>query len=367
MLGRKSNRLLCRALCTPLMLFSTMGAATLVPIVALAGGAVVALTAPAWAQGGCVIGPAKAGAGFSVDTFVSGLPYNSNLVDQQFGVSGGSCIGPWGIAFTGSTAYVTTSGDPGGLFRFGATGGPANVAHTVDSMPFQGAPVFDRGHFYVIENSPDPGHATVVEADPQNGVTMRTIATGLDCPQYLVADPVNGDLFTQDGCSGWPSSSAIEEIVSPASSRPTLRTYANVTGSPLMGAIAFAPDGVLYVITGYGIVASVPPGGGRFVPLFKQSAVPALAPGATAVAVAKTSAGGHATSLWITVFSDADHDASQLYLVNLASKSPTAQLALTAGGSGSHLMSVVVGPHGCVYATSTSTILRVSTAGQTCT
>lgn len=350
-----------------LALLTTTGPGALAPVLALGGGMALASASTASAQSACALGAAKAAPGYVVHTFVTGLPYNSNEVDEEFNVDGGACIGPFGMAFSGSTAYVTTSGSPGGLYRFGPGGGAANVAHEVDSTPFQAAPLFDRGHFYVIENYADPEHASIAEVSPHDGVTLKAVATGLDCPQYLVADPLNGNLFTQDGCSGWPSSSTIDEVLTPAGAHPTVKSYVTITGASSMGGIAFAPDGTLYVLSGAGIAASVPPGGGKFTTLFRQSAIPGIAPGASAVAVAKTGAGGQASALWVTVFTDASQDASQLYLVSLTASPPTAKLVLTAAGAGSHLMSLTIGPHGCVYVTSTSSVLRVNAAGQACT
>lgn len=363
---RTMSNFVRRVTAAPLAALALAASGLLVQGLALPSGAVVLPAVQAYAQPACPIGAPKAAPGYAVSTFVSGLPYNANEVDQQFGVNGGACIGPWGITFSGATAFVTTSGSPGGLYRFGLQGGAANLAHEVDSVAFQGAPVWDRGHLYAIENSPDPNHGSVVELDPSNGVAERTLVSTLDCPQYLVANPQNGNLFTQDGCSGWPSSDAIEEVAAPASAHPVLKTYARVTGSPLMGGIAFAPDGVLYVITGFGWIDGVASGGGRVSQLVDQKALPGLAPGASAVAVAGTAADGQATSLWVTVFTDAGQDGSQLYLVNLTAKPASATLAMTATGSGSHLMGLTVGPHGCLYATSTSSVLRVSRAGQTC-
>jgi hypothetical protein len=191
-----------------------------------------------------------------VSTYVSGLPFDGYQVDEKFGVAAGMCIGPFGVAFSGATAYVATSGSPGGLYRFGSTGGTAGAAHEVIGTPFLGAPVFDHGRLYIIENYADPQHASVAQISPNTGQVLRTVATGLDCPQYLAADPLNGDLLTQDGCTGWPSSDAVQEIVGPAGSTPSVRDYA--TGFPTeLGQLAFAPDGVLYAVVGNGPIDAV--------------------------------------------------------------------------------------------------------------
>jgi hypothetical protein len=333
-----------------------------------AGAAVPAAAVARVAQQGssaCPVAPVKASDGYDVSTYVSGLPFDGYAVAEKFGVDAGMCIGPFGIAFSGTTAYVATSGSPGGLYRFGLTGGTAGAAHEVIATPFLGQPVFDHGKLYIIENYADPQHASVAQISPTTGHVLRTVATGLDCPQYLAVDPLNGDLVTQDGCTGWPSSDAVQEIVGPAGTSPTVRDYA--TGFPTeLGQLAFAPDGVLYAIVGNGPIDAVVPtagGLGTITTAVDVNSTPLLdsSGGLSGVAVARAGAGGKATALWATAFN------GYVYYINLTGASPTAELVLTAPGGGNHLMSVTPGPHGCIYVTGLSTVMRLNKPGQTCT
>ena len=332
-----------------------------------AGGAApaAALTRAAQqASSACPVAPVRASDGYQVSTYVSGLPFDDYQVDERFGVAAGMCIGPFGVAFSGATAYVATSGSPGGLYRFGLTGGTASAAHKVIATPFLGQPVYDRGRLYIIENYADPQHASVAQVSPTTGQVLRTVATGLDCPQYLAVDPLNGDLVTQDGCTGWPSSDAVQEIVGPAGSTPSVRDYA--TGFPTeLGQLAFAPDGVLYAIVGNGPIDAVVPtasGLGTITTAVNVNSTPLLdtSGGLSGVAVAQSGAGGKATALWATAFN------GYVYYINLKGASPTAELVLTAPGGGNHLMSIAPGPQGCVYVTGLSTVMRLNKPGQTC-
>jgi hypothetical protein len=316
------------------------------------------------ASSACPVAPVKASDGYQVSTYVSGLPFDGYAVNEKFGVDAGMCIGPFGVAFSGTTAYVATSGSPGGLYRFGLTGGAANAAHELIATPFLGAPVFDRGRLYIIEDYADPQHASVAQISPTTGQVLRTVATGLDCPQYLAVDPLDGDLLTQDGCTGWPSSDAVQEIVGPAGSAPSVRDYA--TGFPTeLGQLAFAPNGVLYAIVGNGPIDAVVPtsgGLGTITTAVNVNSTPQLdtSGGLSGVAVAQSGAGGKATALWATAFN------GYVYYINLKGASPTAELVLTAPGGGNHLMSITPGPHGCVYVTGLSTVMRLNKPGQTC-
>ena len=189
----KALRLAARLLLVPLLNTGSV-------LTAAGAGAAVQLPAPGripqQASSACPVAPVKAPDGYEVSTYVSKLPFDGYQVDENFGVAAGMCISPFGLAFSGTTAYVATSGSPGGLYRFGLTGGTAGAAHEVIAQPFLGGPVFDHGRLYIIENYADPQHASVAQISPTTGQVLKTVATGLDCPQYLAVDPLNSDLRT---------------------------------------------------------------------------------------------------------------------------------------------------------------------------
>ena len=48
-------------------------------------------------------------------------------------------------------------------------------------------------------------------------------ATGLpDCPYIMAVDPLSGDLFTDDECSGYAASNQISRISDPTGASPTV-------------------------------------------------------------------------------------------------------------------------------------------------
>jgi len=154
-----------------------------------AGGAApaAALTRAAQqASSACPVAPVRASDGYQVSTYVSGLPFDDYQVDERFGVAAGMCIGPFGVAFSGATAYVATSGSPGGLYRFGLTGGTASAAHKVIATPFLGQPVYDRGRLYIIENYADPQHASVAQVSPTTGQATALWATAFNGYVYYI-------------------------------------------------------------------------------------------------------------------------------------------------------------------------------------
>src|SRR5262249_11003088 len=95
----------------------------------------------------------------------------------------------------------------------------------------------------------------VVRIDPSTGATERVVATRNDglapCPGWIAVDPLSGDIFTTDNCSGPLASNQITRISDPDGPTPTATDYANVgSATANVGSatgLVFAPDGTLYV------------------------------------------------------------------------------------------------------------------------
>ena len=86
----------------------------------------------------------------------------------------------------------------------------------------------------------------VEQINPSNGNVIATTASNLTCPTTISIDPLSGDLFTDDSCSGGGSDNAsIWRVHSPAAS-PSTTVYGTLPSTP-NATLAFGPGGTIYV------------------------------------------------------------------------------------------------------------------------
>jgi hypothetical protein len=276
------------------------------------------------------------------------------------GVNFNGCTGVLGPAFGDDHAFILNflNGD---VFALPATGGAASSATKLGTVgPTLGWPVVGTdGRLYAsrVATTGDFTTGAVVELDQQTGAVLREIASNLLCPQGLALDPVSGDLFVDGECYGAGSDDpTIHRIRNPADATPTVEVYATLPMTP-NGNLAFAPNGSLYVVSGYtNASASVYRVSGTNGPA--TPTVTALA-GVTSlywVNVGEVDANGEARSL-ITLSSDG-HD---LRLTDLTANPPTSTpIAHDMGGGWT-------GPDGCLYAAANgTTIFKLTDADGGC-
>jgi hypothetical protein len=292
--------------------------------------------------------------GFAARTVVSGLPFQESFVDEAYGVSGGACLGSWGVAFSGNHLFVTAPGSPGGLYRFGLAGGRADAGHQLNSVPFQSQPVTTRGgtlYLPVIAGSPTNGR--IVQIDPASGAVARTLASGLSCPQYLAADPISGDLFFQDGCTGSPYNPTIFRLSNPTSANPVVTNYvANLPN--FVNGLAFAPDGTLYAAVSSGPILRI---SGTDGPATPTVATIASVTDPTGVAIATATKAGAASALWVAEYGGA------VDRIDLTS-APATTTQILRGET--NLLGLDVGPDGCPYLSTTSALVTFGRTGTRC-
>ena len=86
--------------------------------------------------------------------------------------------------------------------------------------------------------------------NPANGAVIATVASDLTCAgDALSVDPLSGDLFTDDSCSGGGGSddSALWRISGAARpGTPVTTVYTNLPHTPNAD-IAFSPSGDMYI------------------------------------------------------------------------------------------------------------------------
>lgn len=255
------------------------------------------------------------------------------------GINFGGCPGASTPGFLDQDVFF--SDWPGDVIKLPATGGAATSANRLANIGLTLAwPVASQsGKLYAARASTGSGFSGVVlEIDPDTGAVLRTLFSGLKCPSSLAFDPLSGDLFFDGQCFGAGFDEArIFRIRGPDSASPTLEVYATLPATP-NGKMSFAPDGTLYVVTGYTSATptiSVVSGTNSPIP----GTVTTLA-GVNSffwVNVAEADANGAAQSL-ITLSSQG------LELVDITQIPPARTVLATNLGGGE------IGPDGCLYA-----------------
>lgn len=310
----------------------------------------------------CVGSPPAAADGFSLEPFANGF-FTQNLF---FGNVNWGCTGVSNPAFTAAGPVLAGNFATGDLFRFPPEGGAVSSGDAISNLgPTLGSPVIGTdGRLYATHGATTGNFTTgnIVEIDPETGAQVRVVAANLTCPGGLAIDPLSGDLFYNGQCTGAGSNdSNIYRIRDPGGPSPTTEVYVDLGVSP-NGAMSFAPDGTLYVVSQYF--------GNVFAPVLRvngtdQPSPPTFAPviGVTSaywVTVGAADADGAATSLIVL-----DVDATLpdgLRVMDIGTSPPTATY-LTQGGIGSG----VIGPDGCLYATAADAIYRISPVSGACT
>lgn len=299
----------------------------------------------------CVVAPPAAANGFALTSFANGFAARNFFFGN---VNWGGCPGASNPAFdTAGSVFVADFPD-GVLFRMGIQGGLATNANQIANLgPTLGQPVFGKDGSLYLSRSVTTGSSSsgdIVQVDPANGSIIRTVVSGLTCPAGLSVDPLSGDLFFGNQCFGASIENAsLYRVRNPASASPTLEVYATLPATP-NGAISFAPDGTLYVVSGY-LDPNAPVlriGGTNTTPTITQTGVTS----SYWVTVGEAQANGAAKSLVVLSGGAAN---PTLSLVDLTTN-PVTSTPLINGGIGSG----VIGPDGCLYVSASDTIYKLA-------
>lgn len=269
--------------------------------------------------------------GFAASDFVTDLPNNS-------------AFGPIGLAFDPSGNLFVMDQADAHLYKFGPTGGAASPAMQVSANAISGDPTgiaFDKaGHLYVALRAA----GEVAELDPTNGTVIRTVATGICDAEGIATDPVSGDLFV----SSWPCTPNVYRVSSFASGPGTVSVYASPGATD---GLTVAPDGTLYVavlgakVTRIAGTGSATPG--AVTPIVSISEVDGLG-------VSRSQS---------SPFLLGNRNNGTITKIDLSTTPPTLTDVFTGGSRGDF---ATVGPDGCLYATQTSSIVKVTNADGSC-
>ena len=205
------------------------------------------------AAGSCVVPPTSAD-GFDLTSFANGFA----AYPFFYGNVNWGCRGATDAAFDADGNAYVMHFQTGALYKFGPDGGSAVVPLATNLGPTLGILAFGRdGRLYGAHGVTTGDFFTgdIVEIDPDTGAIVRVVASPLTCPGSLAVDPLTGDLFFDDVCYGAGSENpSLFRISDPGDTdpdRPTeVTVYATLPRTP-NGLIAFAPNGTIYVETGY--------------------------------------------------------------------------------------------------------------------
>ncbi|HEX5124119.1 MAG TPA: protease pro-enzyme activation domain-containing protein [Rhodanobacteraceae bacterium] len=303
------------------------------------------------AAGSCAT-PAVAADGFVFTSYINGFasaPFFFGNVN--FGCSGASAVA-FDADGNGYVAYFPT----GALYRFGPGGGAA-TAPISTLGPTLSQPVFGNdGRLYATHSATTGDFTTgdLVEIDPATGAQLRVLASNLTCPQGLATDPLSGDLFFDDACTGAGSDNpSIFRVSNPASATPTVSVYATMPATP-NGELSIAPDGTIYVVVGYYLNPAAPV---YSISGTDQPMPPVFGPvdGVTAnywVKVGAANADGSAATLIVL-------DNLSLETVDLADTTQRVPLATNIGAG-------TIGADGCMYSSNGDAIYRLAPTDGVC-
>ncbi len=188
--------------------------------------------------------------GTSVSAFATGISYNTEGAIFPGNFTEGACNTSAAPAFDSSgNAYIADTNN-GTIHVLPPSGGALSAANQLPDASFPpdtiGQLVFgpDGSLYAGLGNfSTDVSNPEIVQLDPTTGATIRVVAdssNGLpDCPYVMAVDPLSGDLFTDDECSGYAASDQISRISDPSGANPTVSDYYTTGGCNL--GLTFAP------------------------------------------------------------------------------------------------------------------------------
>jgi hypothetical protein len=304
----------------------------------------------------CGVGVAPtAGTGYTISSYSSGFPAAPLLF---YGNANLHCPGANNPAFTSSGTVLISDFLNGGIYQVGLSGGAVSTTNLISTLtPALGGLVYGKDGSMYASLGGESGE--IIQVDPTNGTQLRVVASALTCPAGLAVDPLSGDLFFDDQCTGGGSDNAsIYRIIDPANtdaSKPTsVVVYATLPTTP-NGGMAFAPNGTLYAVSGYYVsqTAQVEQISAT------NSATVTVTPvtGVTsdyAVAIGVTNPDGSAQSLIVEPSGN---------LSEIPISSPGAAVVLATGSPGVG----VTGPDGCLYSAHYDTVYRLANSTGNCT
>ncbi len=310
----------------------------------------------------------NAAPGFVVQAYATGfVAQPTTYGDVNFGCG----FGTYGMAWDAEGNLYAGDSLNGNLYKIPPGGGVAGPSTLVSNVAeaIGGLAIDKNGNLYATIQTTPAGFnsGSVVQLDPSTGAIIKTLASNLTCPEALSIDPLSGDLFTDDSCSGSGSDNpSLWRISDPSGPTPTVSVYATLPNTPNAN-IGFAPDGTMYIWdSGQDVIVTGTNGPNP--PVVTIAPNPTNAPlgssfiGLLAFGTAST---GGAQYLITNLPSDTSVTPTVLArtaVVDLSTSPPSVGNILATTGT----QNLEVGPNGCVYMAQGVGIWRITDSTGAC-
>jgi hypothetical protein len=256
------------------------------------------------------------------------------------------------VTFDSANNFYAADVANGTVYKFGPGGGSTLDPATAFSQlggNSQGLAFDKSGHLFVAHVNDNK----VLELDPTTGAVLRTVAN-IGCPTGMAVDPLSGDLLLTGNTPGVGGCNRqVIRIHNPDSASPVVSTYA-VPGGDSDG-ITIGPDGTIYIENSgclKVIAGTNKPNAGTI------TSVPNCIAGMDGVAIAANPQNPGQPGL---VYENTNF--GDIWQVDLSTSPVTASRIFSGGTRGDF---VAVGPDGCLYATQSSSVLKLTKSDGTC-
>ena len=290
-------------------------------------------------------------------------PYATGFLEQRTSFLGivSGCAGAFGMAFDAHGNLFISDQPTGNIYKFppgGGVAGPSTLLTKTAIGPFViGLVINKTGNLFVGRNATTAALATgvILQVDPSTGDTLREVASDLTCPALIALDPISGDIFADDNCSGdGLDNPSLWRISDPDSIAPKTTLYATLPTTP-NGTEAFAPDGTQYVLLGDSQVAEVSATSGPSPATV--SVVPSFTIGPLGLLANGTRPGGGAQTL-IGNFAAFGNVPSGVGIYDLTISPPS--LSTTLLTDNSFMVGLIQGPDGCLYGAQGDAVFKIT-------
>lgn len=304
-----------------------------------------------------------AATGYAFTPFATGfLPKNTSFGGVNYG-----CRGAGGMAFDPSGNLFVADIHSGNIYKFPAAGGAVGASTLVTATALEpgiGGLTFGLdGKLYAASNSTTGNFFTgaVREINPNTGAVVRIVAPSITCASYIATDPISGDLFVDDSCSGAGSDNgSIWRIANPGGATPTTTVYAATAG--VNGGLAFSSGGTLYVLDYLNNGVTKITGTSK-----PQPPVKTLLPGFTgptlSIAVLGAQANGDATTMLIGTGADPSGFPAGIKAFDITGN-PVTTTSILVNNTWANVE--LTGPDGCQYVSVWTAVYKITNADGSC-
>ncbi len=263
-------------------------------------------------------------------------------------------VGPVGLVFNSADQLLVSDAANLGFYSFGPGGSqnpqPISVGNVQGNLAFA-----KTGELFSTEYQA----GNLDQIDPATGTIIRQLNPSnvtYPCILGLATDPVSGDLFFSQPNSGGvcPGSNTITRVEDPTSATPIFTTYINLAPASADG-LAFGPDGSLYAVVQSGTL-----GCATLISGTDTVGSP------TATSISCVTGPGDLAGLDAITLSTHAQEPPTLYVggpdgtirtIDQSTTPPTVTATVTLG---TRIDALAVGGDGCLYATQSTAVEKVT-------